>query len=281
MLYTNLITFEEFKKEYIKCLPMKRGGQKQVFSAYHPVYGEVVIKLYFQADVRAEREITIGSKTMMLEVPHIHKVLSVIYENTPTLCVVEQKIIGVSLREVLDKEHKLSAAKALHLLEKGLIFIKKLEEHRIIHRDIKPENIIWGDDGNIYFIDFGIARFLNLSSITQTQSPIGPHTPGYAAPEQFNNLKKYITSRADIFSLGVVVYECLSGKNPFLTSNNPNTVLQNVANLYPSHLDIAGDKDKELSSFILSMIQKNPSQRPKNAIQALQWLQTVKTKIEI
>ena len=99
--------------------------------------------------------------------------------------------------------------------------------------------------------------------------------------EQFNNLKKYITSRADIFSLGVVVYECLSGKNPFLTSNNPNTVLQNVANLYPSHLDIAGDKDKELSSFILSMIQKNPSQRPKNAIQALQWLQTVKTKIEI
>ena len=276
-----MITFAEFQKNYTNCRLLNRGGQKQVFSARHPSYGDVVIKLYFKADIRAEREVTIGSKTIILEVPCVYETQTLLYEGTPTLCVVERKIEGMSLREKLQKEQKLSVSQSIYLLEKGLIFIQKLEEKQIIHRDIKPENIIWGDDGKIYFIDFGIARFLNLSSITATQANIGPHTPGYAAPEQFNNLKRYITSRADIFSLGVVVYECLSGRNPFCTSNNPNEILQNVLHLYPEPLHILGEENQELSSFILSMIQKQPSQRPRNATQALHWLQTIKTEIKI
>ena len=126
--------------------------------------------------------------------------------------------------------------------------------------------------------DFDISRSVKKDSVTDT-TVLG--TVGYAAPEQFNNLKRYITSRADIFSLGVVVYECLSGRNPFCTSNNPNEILQNVLHLYPEPLHILGEENQELSSFILSMIQKQPSQRPRNATQALHWLQTIKTEIKI
>ena len=81
------------------------------------------------------------------------------------------------------------------------LFIKQLEACKIVHRDIKPENIIVTSAGKIFFLDFGIARILGLPTLTKTEAIVGPHTPGYAAPEQFNDLKSDIDSRADLFSI--------------------------------------------------------------------------------
>jgi serine/threonine-protein kinase len=112
-------------------------------------------------------------------------------------------------------------ARSLHLneaagfLEQRSVFYKLLEDMNIVHRDIKPENNIVSDDGKAYFLDFGIDSMLGAPSLTATEALAGPHTPGYAAPERFNNLKSDIDSRADLFSIGVATYERLSGKNPF------------------------------------------------------------------
>jgi serine/threonine-protein kinase len=117
-----------------------------------------VIKLYFELnDPRAAREIDIEKNIRIDYVPKIYDTGFLEYEDLKTLYVVEEKIEGIELRDILNSG----------------------------------------------------------TSLTRTEALLGPHTPGYAAPEQFNNLKREIDSRADLFSLAVVTYECLTGDNPF------------------------------------------------------------------
>lgn len=188
---------EEF--ESIKLL--KRGGQKVVFEGTHKIYGESVIKLYFQFnDPRALREIEIEK---MLEIPMVPRIIdtgTVEYEGTETLYIIEEKIIGIELRQLLNEGLRFSLQDAVYFLEQGLDFIACIEKEKIVHRDIKPENIIRTQNGKIYFLDFGIARIIGADSLTKTEALMGPHTPGYSAPEQFNNLKKEIDSRAMSFT---------------------------------------------------------------------------------
>ena len=129
-------------------------------------------------------------------------------------------------------------------------------------------NIIRADDGRIFFLDFGIARILGADSLTRTGAMMGPHTPGYAAPEQFNNLKKEIDSRADIFSLGVVTYECITGKNPFREGSiNALEVLQKTETITPQ---------SQFMALLGAMMGKYPSRRPRTAKQAIDWLKVAK-----
>jgi len=118
---------------------------------------------------------------------------------------------------------------------------------------------------------------LDMPSITKTEAMIGPHTPGYAAPEQFNNLKKQIDSRYNIFSVGVVTYECITGENPFRQgAQSALDVLQRIETVTPASFQIPGDTQKQFMALLSSMMGKFPSRRPKNANQALDWLHAAK-----
>ncbi len=90
---------------------------------------------------------------------------------------------------MIDQGIRFSLEDAVYFLEQGLNFIASIEKEKIVHRDIKPENIIRTKEGKIYFLDFGIARIIGADSLTKTEALMEPHTPGYSAPEQFNNLK--------------------------------------------------------------------------------------------
>jgi len=271
-------TFDDLCKDYTEVSLLARGGQKIVFSARHKNYEVCVIKLYFSLDdPRAQREIDIEKEMHLEAVPQIFDTGHIEYEHMPTLYVVEEKIQGTELRKLLNQGLIFSLKQAVDFLEQGLIFINQIENKGIIHRDIKPENIIVTDDGRVYFIDFGIARILGEVSLTKTEALIGPHTPGYAAPEQFNNLKREIDSRTDIFSIGVVTYECLTGKNPFREGAvNALEVLQNTETITPVAFSIEGDTQRQFMALLGSMMGKYPSRRPKNAEQALGWLTATK-----
>ena len=250
--------FDEMSREYDKVSILARGGQKLVFSASHKDYGECVIKLYFSLnDPRSMREIEIGRSLNLDAVPKMYETGTVIYDDTETLYIVEEKICGTELRELLRQGMKFSLEEAVDFLEQGLFFIKNIESKGIVHRDIKPENIIRTTDGKIYFLDFGIARIINGTSLTKTEALMGPHTPGYAAPEQFNNLKKDIDSRADIFSLGVVTYECITGKNPFRENAiNVLEVLQRTETITPVQYSIKGDTQSQFMALLGAMMGK-------------------------
>ena len=271
--------FQEMcQEEFEKIELMARGGQKIVFDGIHNSYGETVIKLYFQLnDPRSLREIQIERDLNLSMVPKIYETGTIEYEGTETLYIIEQKVKGTELRKVLESCKKFSLEEAVTFLEQGLEFISCIENKGIVHRDIKPENIIRADDGRIFFLDFGIARILGADSLTRTGAMMGPHTPGYAAPEQFNNLKKEIDSRADIFSLGVVTYECITGKNPFREGSiNALEVLQKTETITPVQYSIKGDTQSQFMALLGAMMGKYPSRRPRTAKQAIDWLKVAK-----
>ena len=271
--------FQEMcQEEFEKIELMARGGQKIVFDGVHNSYGETVIKLYFQLnDPRSLREIQIERDLNLSMVPKIYETGTIEYEGTETLYIIEQKVKGTELRKVLESGKRFSLEEAVTFLEQGLEFIACIENKGIVHRDIKPENIIRADDGRIFFLDFGIARILGADSLTRTGAMMGPHTPGYAAPEQFNNLKKEIDSRADIFSLGVVTYECITGKNPFREGSiNALEVLQKTKTITPVQYSIKGDTQSQFMALLGAMMGKYPSRRPRTAKQAIDWLKVAK-----
>ena len=271
--------FQEMcQEEFEKIELMARGGQKIVFDGVHNSYGETVIKLYFQLnDPRSLREIQIERDLNLSMVPKIYETGTIEYEGTETLYIIEQKVKGTELRKVLESGKRFSLEEAVTFLEQGLEFIACIENKGIVHRDVKPENIIRADDGRIFFLDFGIARILGADSLTRTGAMMGPHTPGYAAPEQFNNLKKEIDSRADIFSLGVVTYECITGKNPFREGSiNALEVLQKTETITPVQYSIKGDTQSQFMALLGAMMGKYPSRRPRTAKQAIDWLKVAK-----
>nr|WP_296010822.1 serine/threonine-protein kinase [uncultured Blautia sp.] len=271
--------FQEMcQEEFEKIELMARGGQKIVFDGVHNSYGETVIKLYFQLnDPRSIREIQIEKGLNLSMIPKIYETGTIEYEGTETLYIIEQKVKGTELRKVLESGRRFSLEEAVIFLEQGLEFISCIENKGIVHRDIKPENIIRADDGKIFFLDFGIARVLGADSLTRTGAMMGPHTPGYAAPEQFNNLKKEIDSRADIFSLGVVTYECITGKNPFREGSiNALEVLQKTETITPVQYSIKGDTQSQFMALLGAMMGKYPSRRPRTAKQAMDWLKVAK-----
>ena len=271
--------FQEMcQEEFEKIELMARGGQKIVFDGVHNSYGETVIKLYFQLnDPRSLREIQIERDLNLSMVPKIYETGTIEYEGTETLYIIEQKVKGTELRKVLESGKRFSLEEAVTFLEQGLEFIACIENKGIVHRDIKPENIIRADDGRIFFLDFGIARILGADSLTRTGAMMGPHTPGYAAPEQFNNLKKESDSRADIFSLGVVTYECITGKNPFREGSiNALEVLQKTETITPVQYSIKGDTQSQFMALLGAMMGKYPSRRPRTAKQAIDWLKVAK-----
>ena len=259
-----------------------RGGQKIVYKANHPDYGNVVIKLFIENnDTRLLREIEISTNLLKSEyVPKIYDHGEVQYKSEASYYIIEERIEGELLRDFISAGQSFSLVNAVEFLEQGFTFIKDLENCKVVHRDIKPENIILSDSGKYYFLDLGIARALEMDSLTKTEA-MGPHTPGYAAPEVFNNMKEDIDSRADIFSLGVVTYECLFRENPYRPIQGLNLfqIWHNTMTISPVERQIIGDEQRMVMGLVSTMMQKSASARPKNATQGLDWLSSAKSSL--
>ncbi len=257
---------------------LKTGGQKAVFDAVHTDYGKVVLKIVLQGgnDPRILREIKIVQSNSFPNVPLIYEVGTVLFNGNSFIYICEQRVTGTDLRDVLNTNGKLPLPVVLKFLGSMLNTVVKLEEQGIIHRDIKPDNVLCDDQGNYWLIDFGIARNIKEVSLTATSANFGPHTAGYAAPEQYRNLKRLIDSRADLFSIGVVCYEMLHGFNPF--TQNVNSIIDiymKTESVIEDSLAIPGDKNNDLSGFIQTLMQKNHTYRPPSAKMALSWFTEV------
>jgi len=249
-----------------------RGGQKVVFKGEHKKYGSVALKLICPSNKseqdRALRELLISSQLDTSYFAKIYEYNNLKLEGKNIIYVIEEFIVGESLRERINKNkpNLLPKDEVKVIIESLLKALILTESKHLVHRDIKPENIMISDK-RVVLIDFGIARHLDMVSLTETFAVFGPMTPGYAAPEQIKNEKRKISIRTDLFSLGILFYELLTGENPFVCSTVPET-LNKTLNYSPIPLINKGF-DHSISDFINACLEKSPHRRPASAEIAL------------
>ena len=265
-------------EEIIKKFP--QSGQKQVVLVRHRTYGQVVLKIVEGQSERVVREIQIVTENQFPNVPKVLEVDTYSIDSRQGIYLLAEYIEGIGLKEMV--AGKMNLSEALDLTEQLLRVIVEMEKRQIVHRDIKPENIIRANDGRWCLIDFGIARALNKNSLTYTEAKMGPHTPGYGAPELFQYAKHDIDSRADLFSLGVVVFEAVTGKHPFIRGDEMdlNEVWYNTVTITPQSVVVEGDVDMQFMGLLQTFMQKHVTRRPETAQKAYEWFESVKSYIE-
>jgi serine/threonine-protein kinase len=154
--------------------------------------------------------------------------------------------------------------------------IAAAEQVRIVHRDVKPANILCDSCGNYWLLDFGLARHLDLESLTATGAAFGCGTPGYAPSEQCRNQKGDIDARADLFGLGVTLYESLEGVNPFCHQARDFTeVLRRIETIPLAPITKQVDRQNQFRELVLAMTRTKRDQRLPTAAEALQWIQEI------
>lgn len=245
---------------------LQQGGQKTVYLAEHPELGLVVIKKgpikSFTSLERIRREVELLSELNSEYYPQqYHFNIDV---KTKEFEIIEDYIEGKVLRESMSEFRSPKDIFALlNSLVQGLSIIWG---KNIVHRDLKPENIIIRPSGVPCIIDLGIARFLDLESLTMTISPVGPCTPIYASTEQLTNNKSIIDIRSDFFSLGIIVLELYLGFHPFDPAylNNHFSIIENI--MQNKYLLEYGDikRDQSISDLASKTLQAQPFERFRN-----------------
>jgi serine/threonine-protein kinase len=186
------------------------------------------------------------------------------------LYIIEPYVAGGSYRQHLQREPTPPLAFVVRLADILLRACRDFEARGLVHRDLKPENILVGSDGKIWIIDFGIVRVLNAASMTPTHLAFGKFTLGYGAPEQMRNLKPQIDARADLFSVGVILYESVCGYQPYYHNRHDQMdIMRSVMDqdLPPLALPTA----QAFADFIMALCSRFASRRPQSASQALEW----------
>ncbi|CAN5293178.1 hypothetical protein BH20BAC1_BH20BAC1_13940 [soil metagenome] len=245
---------------------LANGGQKKVYLAKHPEVGMVVIKRgdikSFTSLERIKREVELLSELKSEYYPQqYHFNIDV---KTKQFEIVEDYIEGNVLREIITT---LSSPRQIFTFLKSLVTgLSIIWDKNIVHRDLKPENIIIRPNGTPCIIDLGIARFLDLESLTKTISPMGPCTPIYAAPEQLNNNKNLIDPRTDFFGLGIIALELYLGVHPYdptYVGNNFSIVENILQNKYIVETDSV-KRDDSIVEFASKTLHMQPYDRLRN-----------------
>jgi eukaryotic-like serine/threonine-protein kinase len=172
--------------------------------------------------------------------------------------IVFEFIDGENLKELVVRKGRLDVRTALEIaleIARGLSFA---HESGLVHRDVKPQNVLLNGDGGAKVTDFGIARSLEVErSMTQTGTVLG--TSNYIAPEQAGG--KPVDAHTDVYSLGIVLYEMLTGELPFPGDNFVAVAMKHIQEPSPSVLDTRGDVPLRVAEMIDRALEKDPERR--------------------
>src|SRR5215212_5809300 len=251
------------------------GGMGAVYRARHlSMDRPVAIKVLHQRlveDEAARMRFHMEARAAVL-LQHANAVSVTDFGQTSEGCVyiVMELLEGRTLREILSREAPIETARAISIMLQASDAVAAAHEAGIIHRDLKPLNILVTQSADqpavVKVLDFGIAKFStdddeDATRLTQTNSVIG--TPRYMSPEQYNG--EELTTAADVYSLGVILYEMLTGMVPF-SGSTPAEIGQKHVNDSPhSPREIVAAIPEDIERIVLHALEKQPSDRPANA----------------
>lgn len=259
--------FPEMIGKYKVTAVIAKGGMGTVYKAIHPSLKRyVVIKKLSIRGNAALRERFKREAQILLELHHPNVVhMFDFFKEGSFYYIVLEYVDGMALDKLLKKREKLSSPITMLILRDTCNALKYAHEKGIIHRDIKPGNILISRHGEVKLADFGIASTEkesdNESDLTQQGSALG--TPAYMPPEQFSD-SKTVDQRADIYSLGIMLYEMVVGKKPFPGNFSPETLAQIHKGKYESPKKLDKNIDPTILRLIRKMIQPNPKRRFQN-----------------
>ena len=240
-----------------------RGGMGVVYKGYEPALNRyVAIKVLAESlahdESVKERFLREARSMAALNDPHIIQIYFIGEDAGQTFFVMEF-VEGESLGSLLKREGKLAPEQAARVIFQTAQGLATAHDKGVIHRDIKPGNLMIGARGQVKIADFGIALVTQDFSkkLTSTGEFVG--TPGYLSPEVC--LGKPVDQRSDIFSLGIVLFEMLTGRMPFTDESPLGLMLEVVKAEIPDVRQLNQEVDPELSRILAKMIAKEPADR--------------------
>lgn len=243
-----------------------RGGMGVVYKGYESSLNRyVAIKVLAESlahdESVKERFLREARSMASLNDPHIIQIYFIGEHEGQTFFVMEF-VEGESLGSLLKREGKVNPAQAARVIYQTAMGLATAHDKGVVHRDIKPGNLMVTSRGAIKIADFGIALVTQDFSkkLTSTGEFVG--TPGYLSPEVC--LGKPVDSRSDIFSLGIVLFEMLTGRMPFTDESPLGLMLEVVRAEIPDVRQLNGEVDAELSRILTRMIAKDPNERYNN-----------------
>ena len=237
------------------------GGMANVYLANDKILDRKVAVKVLRGDLSSDDRFIRRFQREALSVsnlshPNIVEVYDVGEEDGQYYIVMEY-IEGKTLKQLLKKRESLTLPEVIDIMTQLTDGISHAHESYIIHRDIKPQNIMIEDDGRIKITDFGIAMALNATQLTQTNSVMG--SVHYLPPEQASG--KAATVKSDIYSLGILMYELLTGTVPFKGDNAVEIALKHMKDKIPSIRKQDPSIPQSVENILLKAAAKNPRNR--------------------
>jgi eukaryotic-like serine/threonine-protein kinase len=250
---------------YEICGELGRGAMGVVYHATDPVIGRTVaVKTLLLSEegtglTRAEllaKFQTEARAAGLLTHPNIVVIFDA-GEEDGLFFITMELVEGKSLQNLLDAGQMFPLPRVLRIIEQTCSALQFAHDRNIVHRDIKPANLMLTPDDTVKVTDFGTAKILQFGTVQQTAHVVG--TPSYMSPEQIKG--KVVDGRSDIFSLGVVLYEMVTGEKPF-PGQNITTVIYKIVNEEPTApRDIDSSIHPGLNDVIMKALAKEPAAR--------------------
>jgi tetratricopeptide (TPR) repeat protein/TolB-like protein len=241
--------------------PLGFGGMGVVYRAVDEELGQDVAVKVLRAELgsdpewvaRFRRELVLAREVTHKNVVRIHD----IGESEGLRFLTMRLVEGRSLLDVLTKEGRLPVDRAVHIFRQVAEALQQAHVAGIVHRDIKPANILLGPDDTAYLTDFGVARSLDRDG--HTRAGVVPGTLDYLSPEQVAG--DPADARSDIYALGILLYEMLTGELPFAQGSRAEVLAQRIAGRPRDIADAPVPVPASVRSIVRRCLQRNPGQR--------------------
>jgi len=240
-----------------------KGATSVVYEALDPFVNRHVAMKVVMQEALGDKEhgrryrklfVTEASLAGKLSHPHIVSIYDAVADEQASYIVMEY-VDGTTLEQYSRPNHLLPINKVIEIIFKCTKALDYAAKHGVIHRDIKPANIMLSGENDIKITDFGAAQ----TSATETTQITGIGSPAYMSPEQVKELQ--LTHQTDIFSLGVVLYQMLTGKLPFHANNNYSMIYQIINAEAPAPSVLRPDVPPHLDAIVKRALQKNTAER--------------------
>lgn len=197
---------------------------------------------------------------------------------SPCVFIVMELIEGATLRDYLIEQGSLSPERALSIMTPVASALAAAHKLGIVHRDIKPENILVSKEGRIKIADFGLARGALLGNTMTAESSVILGSVSYLSPEQVQ--RGVADARSDIYSLGIVLFEILTGQKPYQGEDPVQVAIKHVNERVPAPSTLKPGLSVEIDQLVLSATDIDPDKRPRDAVVMLEKLRELSEKLD-